>query len=268
MRNPNSQKTSQKMTQFIIRHSDSVFGEARIVVVIFAYLFFSYSVSAQDVQCRLMLSDLPQATELKGFRLGMTMDEVKARAPQVRFGKTTDVGVSKTSFNPDYDPRLDKSTFRDVRTVSLDFLDGKLNSLWIGYDNTFRWQTVDAFVKGISQSMGLPNAWVAWKVHSQQMKCADFQITVSLIAGSPSFRILDQTAEETIAARRSAKEEEASVSEENIQETEPIFGDRAEKIYYPTGCAPSREIEETNLVMFKTPGEAAKAGFKPAKNCQ
>lgn len=257
------------MSQSINHHFDSVFAEAGIVVVvIIACLFFSYSVSAQDVQCRLKLSDLPQATELKGFRLGMTMDEVKARAPQVRFGKTTDVGVSKTSFSPDYEPRLDKSTFQDVRTVSLDFLDGKLNSLWIGYDNTFRWQTVDAFVKGISQSLGLPNAWVAWNVRGQQMKCTDFQITVSLVGGSPSFRILDQTAEETIAARRSAKEEEASASEENIQESEPIFGDRTEKIYYPAGCSPSKEIEETNLVTFKTAADAVKAGFKPAKNCQ
>ena len=257
------------MPQSFNHHSDSVFAEVGIVVVVtFACIFFSYSVSAQDVQCRLKLSDLPQATELKGFRLGMTMDEVKARIPQVQFGKTTDVGVSKTSFSPDYDPRLYKSTFHDVRTVSFDFLDGKLSSLWIGYDSAFKWQTVDAFVKGVSQSMGLPNAWVAWKVRGQQMKCADFQMTVSLVAGSPSFRILDQTAEETIAARRSAKEEEASVSEENIKESEPIFGDMAEKIYYPAGCSPSKEIEETKLVTFKTAADAVKAGFKPAKNCQ
>ncbi len=257
------------MPQSINHHSDSVFAEAGIVVaVIFACLFLSDAVSAQAVQCRLKLGDLPQATEFKGLRLGMTMDEVKARAPQVQFGKTTDVGVSKASFSPEYGPRLDHSTFQDVRTISLDFLDGKLNSLWIGYENTFRWQTVDAFVKGISQSMGLPNAWVTWRVRGQQMKCADFQITVSLVAGSPSFRILDQTAEETIAARRSAKEEEALVSEENIQESEPIFGDSAEKIYYPSGCSPSKEIEESDLVTFKTAAEALKAGFKPAKNCQ
>lgn len=250
-------------------HPDGVVAEAGIVVVvIFACLFFPCAVSAQDVPCRLKLSDLPQAAELKGFRLGMTMDEVKKRVPQVQFGNPTDVGVSKTSFSPGYGPRLDQSTFQDVRTISLDFLDVKLNSLWIGYENTFKWQTVEAFVKGISQSLGLPNAWVTWKVRGQQLKCADFQITVSLVAGSPSFRILDQTAEETIAARRSAKEEEASAAEENIQESEPIFGDRSEKIYYPAGCSPSKKIEETNLVTFNTPADAVKWGFKPAKSCQ
>src|SRR5688572_13040233 len=46
------------------------------------------NVVAQDSRCTLKLSDLPQAAELSGFRIGMTTDQVKARVPQVLFGRT------------------------------------------------------------------------------------------------------------------------------------------------------------------------------------
>src|SRR6266852_6197343 len=80
--------------------------------------------SAQESSCKAKLADLPPAVELRGFRLGMTTDQVKARVPQVVFGHKNELGVSKTSINPDFDPKIEKSNFADVRTVSLDFLDG------------------------------------------------------------------------------------------------------------------------------------------------
>src|SRR5688572_3525153 len=90
-------------------------------------------VCAQESPCTIKLTDLPAAPELMGFRLGMTTDQVKARVPQVLFAKADDFGVAKTSINPDFDPRIDKATFPGVRTVSLDFLDGRLTSLWLGF---------------------------------------------------------------------------------------------------------------------------------------
>ena len=162
---------------------------------------------AQDRQCTLKLAELPDAPELHGFRMGMTKDQVKARVPQVVFGKTDAFGVSKTSINPDFDPRIDKSSFAGVRTVSLDFLDDRITSLWLGYDGSFKWKTVPEFVEGISRSLHLPDAWTSWRSRGQQLRCADFQMTVSFVAEGPSFRILDENAEETLAARREASEE-------------------------------------------------------------
>lgn len=223
--------------------------------------------SAQDNQCKLRLSDLPTAEELKGFRLGMTIDQVKARVPQVVFGQPDILGVSKTSIHPHFDPRIDKSTFEGVRTVSLDFLDGRLTSLWIGYDSSAKWFTVDDFVRQISQSLLLPNVWSSWKSRSQQLKCADFQMTVSMVAGGPSFRILNQTAEDTWIARRAAHAEEESALEEGSQEEEVVLGDRKSKVYYSGACRTAKEISEANRVVFKSSDEAEKAGFKAARNC-
>src|SRR5437660_12866835 len=91
----------------------------------------------------------------------MTYDQVKARVPQIRFGRADEFGVSKTSISPFFDPHFDKVSFADVRTVSLDFLDGKLVTLWIGYESTFKWKNLAEFVAGNQKSLNLPTAGAA-----------------------------------------------------------------------------------------------------------
>ncbi len=229
-------------------------------------LLCAVNVFAQDTKCTLKLSEVPDAPELFGFRMGMTNAQVKARVPQVAFGPADDFGVSKTTINPDFDPKIDKTSFNGIRSVSLDFLDGRLTSLWLGYDATFKWQTIPDFVQGISQSLRLPDAWRPWKIRGQQLNCADFQLTVSFVAEGPSFRIIDDNAEETIAARRQAKEDQDSSTEES--ESSGIVADKHAKIYYSESCRPAHEIKESDRAVFKTVEEAEKAGYKPAKNCQ
>jgi Metal binding domain of Ada len=238
------------------------------VVGLAFFLLLAESVPAQDTECKVKLSELPQAAEFSGFRIGMTRDQVKARVPQVVFGRTDDLGTSKTSINPFYDSRIDKTGFADVRTISLDFLDGRVTSLWIGYDPTFKWPTVAEFVKGISQSLSLPDAWSPWKSQGQQMKCADFRLTVSIVARGPSFRILDLTADATLTARRFAKEEESEALAENNAEEAEIVGDKQTKIYYPFDCELAKEISKENRTTFRTAQEAEQAGYKPAKECK
>jgi hypothetical protein len=236
----------------------------------FLILFCAVSVSAQDAPCALKLAELPNAPELLGFHLGMTPAQVKTRVPQVEFGPPDDFGVAKTSINPDFDPRIDKASLSGVRTISLDFLDDRLTSLWLGYDNSFKWQTVPDFVKGMSQSLHLPEAWKTWKIRGQQIRCGDFQMTVSIVAEGPSFHITDETAAQTITARREAKEEADSAVEPGVEQAEliPVVADRQSKTYYADGCQPSQPIKAADLVAFKTKEEAEKAGYKLAKACE
>lgn len=253
--------------RFIIHNSTRRSPWLNIVALVFLLLSVG-NVVAQDSQCKVKLSELPQAAELSGFRMGMTMDQVKARVPQVVFGGTDELGTSKTSINPYFDSRIDKSGFADVRTVSLDFLDGWITSIWIGYEPTFKWPTVADFVKGISQSLSLPDAWSPWKSQGQQLKCADFQVTVSSVARGPSFRILDLTADATLTARRFAKEEEKEALAENSEEVAEILADKQSRIYYPADCEVAKEISASNRTTFRTALEAEKAGYKPAKECK
>jgi hypothetical protein len=223
-------------------------------------------IRAQTTQCLLKLAELPASEELFGFRLGMTAAQVKAHIPQIVFGKTNDLGVSKTTINPDFDPRIDKNAFAGVRTISLDFLDNRVSSLWFGYESSFKWHTVPDFVAGISQSLRLPDAWEPWKSRGSRIRCADFQITLSLIAGGVSFHLIDETAEQTIAARRETKDQE-TIAAEAEGESE-IIADVQSRVYYSGTCRPTTEVKETNRVLFKTKEEAEKAGYKAAKNCQ
>lgn len=232
---------------------------------------FSVSGSAQVVPCKVTLNSLPAAPELQGFHLGMTTEQAKSNVPQIVYAPADALGSIKTTVNPSFDPRADKSRFQDVRSISLEFLDGHLVSLWIGYDSNFKWTNVADFVSGISQSLALPNAWTEWKVRGRQMRCADFELTVSTVAQSPSFRIVDSAAEATLAARRTAAAEEADAAEaaevDEATDSEEIVADRKTKTYYPTGCRPGSSIAEPNRVTFKTTAEAEKAGYTPSRAC-
>ena len=230
-------------------------------------LLLPLSVSAQ---CTKKISELPAAPELLGFSLGMTKDQIKAKVPQTRFGSTDHFGVSKTTINPYFDEKIDKSKFEGVRSISLDVVDEKLTSIWIGFDNTFKAHTAEEFVKLISQSLQVAGNWSS-RSRGQQLRCADFQLSVTTVAGGPSFRLLDTAADDLIAGRRQAKEEQDALAESGVstESTEPaeILADKKSKTYYPNGCPPAKEIDEANKIIFKTTADAEKAGFKAAKNC-
>jgi hypothetical protein len=217
-------------------------------------------ISAQQNPCKVKLADLAPAAELRGFSLGMTPDQVKAKVPQVAFGRTDELGVSKTSINPDFDPRIDKTNFGDVRTISLDFLDGRVVSVWIGFEGTFKWKNIEEFVQGVSQELALPAEWTT-KGRAQQLNCTDFQLSVSMIAQGPSLRILDLPADKTIAERRQAKADEAEAAEA------PVTGDSKNKVYYANNCAALKAVPEKTRVAFDNAEEAEKAGYKKAPGC-
>lgn len=231
-------------------------------------LFLAQSAPAQ---CTKKMADLPEAPELLGFRLGMMKEQVKLRVPQTHFGKADPFGVVKTTINPYFDPTIDKTKFEGVRSISLDLLDERLTSLWIGFDETFKAHTVEEFVKQISQSLQVDGNWSSWKSRGQQLRCADFQLIVTTVAGGPSFRLIDTAADDLVAERRQAKEEQDALAEaggNTNESTEPeIVADKNSKTYYPAGCEPAKAIADANKVTFKTAGEAEKAGFKAAKNC-
>src|ERR1043166_9291149 len=153
----------------------------RIPLVLSFLMTIAASVSTA-AQCSQKINDLPQAPELLGFRLGMTKNEIKARVPQTRFGHTDEFGVSKTTINPYFDESIDKSKLESVRSISLDLLDDRLTSIWIGYDETYKVQAVEDFIKSVSASLKLTGPWSAARGRGQQLKCADFQVFVSTVA--------------------------------------------------------------------------------------
>jgi hypothetical protein len=228
--------------------------------LLIAAVLTAATASAQQSTCALKIDQLPESVELRGFHVGMTFEQAKAHVPQIQLARPDQFGVAKISINPYFDPSFDKTTFADVRTISLDFLDGRLVSLWIGFESTFKWQTLDPFVAGISKSLNLPAAWPV-KRGGRQLTCDGFTLFASMIAGSPSIRISDDAAQETIATRR----EEAAAAAEAAAAV--VVGDTRTKLYYPSDCSGLSGIPELNRIKFKDKDEAEKAGFKLAKDC-
>ena len=212
---------------------------------------------AQPATCTLKIDQLPESVELRGFRVGMTLEQARVQVPQIQRARPDQFGVARISINPYFDPSFDKVKFADVRTISLDFLDGRLVSLWIGYESTFKWQTLDTFVPGISKALNLPAEWPA-KHGGRELSCSEFSIFASMIAGSPSLRISDDSAREIIATRR----EEAAAA------ADVVIGDQTTKLYYPSDCAALTKVTETVRIKFKDKDEAEAAGYKLARDCQ
>lgn len=188
----------------------------------------------------------------------MNFDQVKTLAPAVRFGHPDEFGVVKTTINPHFDPAFDQKAFRDVRSISFDFLDGKLVTLWIGYEETLKWPALNDFVAALSKSLGVPGEWRP-KRNGRELMCDGFSLFAATIAGAPSLRITDEGAQDVIGARR---EQAAAIAEAQV------IGDSRNKSYYPSDCPAGEDVPGAARVVFKDKTEAEKAGYKLSPDCQ
>lgn len=164
------------------------------------------ALSAQESTCTLKAAQLPVASELHGFHLGLSIAQAQTLVPTLVLNKPDQFGFVSTSFSPELIPTLDKATYQDIRTVSLEFLDNRLTSLWIGYKDSFKWKKVEETLAGLNKSLGLPDAWRG-RMMEEQMKCADFHIGVRMVAGGPSIHIYEPAAQAMRQERQAAKEE-------------------------------------------------------------
>jgi hypothetical protein len=160
----------------------------------------------QESKCAVKLAELPSAAELRGFRVGMTVEQVKARLPKLQVRPADEFGITSFNIFPDYESAIDKTAFEGVRSVSLDVLDGRVFSVWIGYDKTFKWQTIDEYVAGITTALKLSNSWRT-KFRTRLLDCADFTVAIIPVGESPSIKIIDKAAKELLDKRQAAKEE-------------------------------------------------------------
>jgi len=230
----------------------------RILLSLLVAMFCTCVVAnAQSTSCPLKPDQLANAPELFGVRLGMTPPEVKTLLPLVQFGRPDPFGVMKTSFNPHFDSRVDKTAFPDVRTISLEFLDGKLVTLWIGYEATFKWPKLDQFVANFRKSLSVPADWPV-KRNGRELSCDGFSLFASIIGGGPGIRITDDTAQDLIAARV-----EAALDAEEKE----VIGDIRTRSYYTADCAARDQVPQASRAVFKNKDEAEKAGYTLSKDC-
>ncbi|MBV9210646.1 MAG: hypothetical protein JOZ52_08460 [Acidobacteria bacterium] len=185
------------------------------ILLLPALLFLcALSASAQNGKCSLKLAQLKSAPELHGLHVGMSVDQVKGLMPWVEVVRADDLGFSTTSFSPDFNPQIDKAAYAGIRTITLEFLDGKLFTIWVGFNESFKWKTLEEFLPGMSAELGLPTG--VWMPDSSKptIECDDFELTAQMIGQGPSLRLVDKRARDLWEERRAEKEEKRSEKDE------------------------------------------------------
>lgn len=166
-----------------------------------------YPAAGQEAKCLIKLAEIPSMQELRGFHVGMTIEQLKARLPKLEVRPADEFGFTSLNIFPDYEPGIDKTSFDGVRTISLEMLDGRVFSIWIGYNKAFKWKTLDEFVSGLNTALKLPDHWRS-KFRTRLLDCADFTVAVIPVGENQSIKITDNTAKGLLDKRQAAKVEE------------------------------------------------------------
>jgi hypothetical protein len=177
---------------------------------------------------------MSQAPVISGLKLGMTTEQVLALFPgskddrEVRSSLSrpaSKFGESSLTISPvNYSS---KSKFDRISQITFTLLDGRVSTLYVGYDGPV-WEDVDEFVTKFSEERGLPGgdswkAYVGMDTQLKTLKCKDFE--VSLFAGGQNVEInyvqmKDLTAQEKLKERRAAAKKK-ELSESKPQASEP-----------------------------------------------
>ena len=166
-------------------------------------------------------SAVAQKIDIRGVRLGMSLDQVLAlfpgsrENPEVRFAlerakSETNYGTMSLQLYPSYYGLKEK--YAGIWMFGLGFLDERVVSLYVNYSGP-EWRSVDEFVAKLAEAFDLPKEKV-WKDGGERTKaltCGDLQFRVYAAPGNGSntFHIHSFSAERVVSERRAeAKERE------------------------------------------------------------
>jgi hypothetical protein len=144
--------------------------------------------------CRLTTAQAPQ---VRGLRLGMSLDEFLAVFPGSRvefanqlasFEIPQRYGINMINIHqPD---RFAGDTFKGVSFIQATFVDNKLGDFSLNYQNT-RWANLDEFIDKLGEFFNLPKA-STWSIGardeifvSEILRCVGVELSVGIRKDSP-----------------------------------------------------------------------------------
>lgn len=167
-------------------------------------------------KCSLTLAQSPA---IRGFKLGLDVDEVlrqfpgRSEDPYVRSALSSadsQFGVAKLHV-PTF-PYKSEKRFEGISQFDFEFLDKRLTSISVLYEGP-EWNSVDEFISKLAEPLNLPGAsyWTPSNLSTiKTLKCAGFEVWVFLGSpGSNSLRIRNPTAEQIVRDRQTEAKERA-----------------------------------------------------------
>jgi hypothetical protein len=193
----------------------------RLICASILCLFLASAITAQD-RCNI---DLSIAPDIRGIRLGLKIEEVKAMFPDSLAFKLApqpdEANVIDSADLTLLDWYQKREKFTGVESISLIFVDGRIVKIGALYDKTADWPNVDSFSAQLSKSLALPG-W-AWRVPknadpkiARVMDCDGFRVIAVAQPGSRAvLGLVDTAAEKMIEKRR------ADIAEKKRQSFKP-----------------------------------------------
>jgi len=108
-------------------------------------------------------ADQVDGLEIRGIRLGMSVEQIKTRLPGLRFTPTTSFGYAFASWLLPKQSKTSSETVRSLEYVSVEFVDGRLTEVSFLYDSSIKWATATQFADRISEALKLPKTWTAYR---------------------------------------------------------------------------------------------------------
>jgi len=184
---------------------------------------------------------LVQAPELRGFRLGATSEAVLARFPGLEISDADEFGFSAIQLRlHDRDNAYFESSapaqsiamrgayasierskftgFENIARVNLQFMDGSLSLIQLGYDDSLKWNSLNEFVSRISEALSLTDGWQFPDNSTRVLDCNGFRVTATFENSwdkIPTLTITDVLAEQRFQMRKNEKSERQRREEEN-----------------------------------------------------
>lgn len=162
--------------------------------------------AAQGNKCALTMGQSP---EVRGLRLGMTLEQVKARFKIIEDEEegTDDFGVAKLQLDPGHTAVEAEA----VRDISIELIGGRVVAIRLVQNPLDSPITYPEFTESLSTSLRLPQAWKPLTqgsmVTGMTMGCAGFKINAALIgARIPVVYLYSLEAEPTLDRRQAEME--------------------------------------------------------------
>jgi hypothetical protein len=129
---------------------------------------------AQKSACTMKADQSP---EVRGFKLGQTIEQLRAKFPK-NFWLDTDDPEGTTIALLDRRDFGDNETYEGLEGVTLKFLDKKVASLTVKYLRDTKWNSQEEFNNVVTQNLKLPTT--GWKGrYSLTLTCEDFTVETS-----------------------------------------------------------------------------------------
>jgi hypothetical protein len=167
-----------------------------------------YSITGINSKCS---EDIAKTFQLRGLRFGMKTAEVISKISGLKVPTSDEFGHAMAPIKLAALARINP-TFKGLMGGAFEFVDGKLSSMFLVYDDSVNWNGPDEFLARVSESLSLSDYWQTNPVNPRlkSTQCRNLQFTggFQFIGGEsrPFLMVRDTNADSLVTNRETEKQ--------------------------------------------------------------